>query len=99
MKILYSEFVKDDLQEIFDYLSDKNADAAYDTIDNIEKTILRLVQFPQSGSYSKIKELRAKDIRMVPYNKYLIFYKVNKIKEELQILRIIYGARDYSNLF
>lgn len=99
MKIIYSEFVESDLREIFEYISDKDEDAAYKTVNDIEKTILRLGQFPQSGGYNKIKELRAKNIRMIPYKKYLIFYKANINIDELQILRIIYGARDYKNLF
>ena len=99
MKIIYSEFVESDLREIFEYISDKDEDAAYNTVSDIEKTILRLGQFPQSGGYSKIKELRAKNIRMIPYKIYLIFYKANINIDELQILRIIYGARDYKNLF
>lgn len=99
MKIIYSEFVESDLREIFEYISDKDEDAAYKTVNDIEKTILRLGQFQQSGGYSKIKELRAKNIRMIPYKKYLIFYKANINIDELQILRIIYGARDYKNLF
>ena len=55
MKIIYSEFVESDLREIFEYISDKDEDAAYKTVNDIEKTILRLGQFPQSGGYIKIK--------------------------------------------
>ena len=98
MKIIYSEYVATDIEEIYEYIAANDENAAYKMIERIEHVILSLSDFPQLGSISKIKELHAKSIRMIPVEKYLVFYKINKQNDELQILRIIHGARDYEKL-
>lgn len=98
MNIIYSEYVATDIEEIYEYIAANDENAAYKMIEQFEHTILNLSEFPQLGNISKIKELHAKNIRMIPIEKYLIFYKINKQKNELQILRIIHGARDYEKL-
>lgn len=98
MKIVYSEYVAMDIEEIYEYIAVDDEGAAYEMVGRIEHAILNLLEFPQLGSVSKIKELHAKSIRMIPIEKYLVFYKINKRNDELQILRIIHGARDYEKL-
>ena len=99
MKLVYSEYVAEDIEEIYEYISADDENAASETIGQIEKAILGLLDFPLLGNVSRIRELRVRNIRMLPVGKYLVFYKVCAHKDEVQILRVLHGARDYRTLF
>jgi toxin ParE1/3/4 len=86
--------VKIDLAEIWDYIADDSelhADAFIETID--EKFHI-LAEQPNIGRARD--ELEA-GLRSFPLGRYVIFYRM--IKEGIEIIRVLHGARDLSAIF
>jgi len=84
-----------DLDEILSYLSTElaNPTAASAFIDHVEKTISRLVEFPQSGSVVENEFVTAKNIRKVPVGNYMLYYTLDNVEETVVIIRVLYAKR------
>lgn len=93
----YSRAIANDLDTIFNYIAKDSTTNAFQYITDIESTIIKLREFPLIGTLSKYPELKALNIRILPHDKYLIFYRFNQTNVE--ILRILHGAMNYKNLF
>ena len=93
-KVVFSPAAKKDLVEIGDYVAFKlqNKTAAKNLLQRIEKTVLTLKQFPESGAPL---EYAAPHIlyRYLICGNYMIFYHLSN--ETACIDRILYGRRDY----
>ena len=55
--------------------------------------------FPDMGFDSKYKELLALGIKILPFEKYLIFHTVNKRRQTVNIIRVLRGSVNYRRLF
>lgn len=95
----YSEKASLDLRAIFDYISDDSREAAVAYMAKIEKSILGLADFPEIGHKSLYSELEALGLRILPCDKYLIFYTVDKQNATVNIIRVLHGSRNYLHLF
>jgi len=78
-----------DLDEIWDYIAERNPDAADRVIDTILTRVRSLARFPLTG--------RARDdlrpgLRSSPVSPYVILFR--PVDDTVTILRIIHGARD-----
>ena len=70
--------------------------AARDLLDDLEKSIMLLQQFPYSCKlYQPVEPLEA-EYRMLPVKNYLVFYIV--MEHEVEIQRIIYAKMNIENL-
>ncbi len=83
-----------DLGGITRYLSKENPDAATKLITEVDRTIALLATFPLLGR--EVKDERLGRYRLVPIWDYLIFYIVTE--NEVQIRRVLHGARQYEHL-
>ncbi len=83
-----------DLSEIINYFASKNIDAGERFVDEFDKKCKYLANFPNMGrSYENIKS----NLRGVPLDDYIIFYRV--INSEVEIMRVISGYRNLESLF
>jgi toxin ParE1/3/4 len=89
-RIIRRERALDDLAEHWSYralaVDEASADAL---IDRIEKRLLLLAEYPESGS--KRDELRP-GLRSVPLGKLVLFY--NPLRDGIELVRVLDGRRD-----
>jgi toxin ParE1/3/4 len=84
-----------DIEGIADYLAKKaSLTAAERFLAKVNEKFKALAQFPNLGR--KREELYP-DLRSLPLEDYLIFYRL--VQEEIEILRVVSGDRDLKALF
>jgi len=71
----------------------KNPIAADNFLDDIEKQINSLKDYPERHPIINDPVLSAWGIRLITVNNYIIFYAING--NTINILRILYGKRDW----
>ena len=93
-KIRYLPIAQKDLQDIVLYILEnlKSPKAAMDLIDTLDKSILRLKQYPYSCKLYHPKESLESEYRFFSVKKYLVFYVVTK--NTVEIHRIVYVKMD-----
>lgn len=91
-EVRYLPIAVDDLNSIFDYISEKNIIAAEKFIDKLDSRIKLLEQQPQLGVVPRNIKLRSYGYRVLIVEVYLIFYIIKK--KRIEIHRIIHGSRN-----
>ncbi|HWB54217.1 MAG TPA: type II toxin-antitoxin system RelE/ParE family toxin [Tepidisphaeraceae bacterium] len=84
-----------DVLDIFVYIGERNFDAAERFLSAFDANLRRLAVMPNIGSLRAFGNPTLDGIRSWPisgFENYLIFYRL--IQGEVQILRVIHGARD-----
>jgi toxin ParE1/3/4 len=89
---------KEDFIEIVEYIAQDKPEAATDVADRIEASINHLGQNPSMGKRSREPRLAHLGYRYLVVGKYLIFYTVDDVDEDIIIHRILHRARDYVGL-
>ena len=99
-QIRYTPLAADDLDEIDTYISDTlcNPQAAEGLLEEMEKSINQLRNFPYIGSEVEDAYLASKGYRKLVVENYLVFHLVNEQLQEILIMRVLYGAREYRSL-
>jgi toxin ParE1/3/4 len=89
-----------DLDDIYRYISEKlfATSAATNILERIEKEIMRLRKFPFSCNYVADEYLRNKGYRKLIVDNYVALYLIEEEKEQVIIMRVLYGKRKYENL-
>lgn len=90
MKIFWTFSAQSDLENIFDYISQDNPQAAYKLYEEIIYKVEALIEFPYSGRPGRVQNTREKIISDLAY---VIIYRVHK--EMVQVLRILHGAQQW----
>ncbi len=99
-KIRYSDNAANDIEQIYRYISlEASPEIAANYLTKLETTILKLQDFPDIGATPRYEELKAINIRMLIHDKYLIFYRLNKDKSIVDIIRVLHGSQRYHKLF
>ena len=93
-KYTLSATAKRDLREIKNYMAEYSLDAASRFLDAFEEKCSRLANFPEMG---RSREELAPNLRSLPVDKYVIFYRA--VKNGIQIERLLSGYRDFETLF
>jgi len=96
--INYLPAAKRDLEEIINYIQSDNPDAALNLINDIDKNILQLKDFPFMGKIPEDAHLQSKGYRMLIVKNYIAFYVVFEDVREIEIRRIIHGKRRHQFL-
>jgi toxin ParE1/3/4 len=89
-----------DFEEIISTISQDNPDAAANVRSAIFETAESLGAHPGLGIHPRFSSTRLTGIRFIPasdYPNYLLFYREGT--EEVEILRILHGARNLPSLF
>jgi len=97
-KIVITETAKEELQEIFDYISSVlyAPMAAAKLIDEIKVAFKKIQRFPFSGSTIGKKYLEFSDYRKYIVKNYNIYYTVRD--NEVIIMNVMHQSRSYERL-
>ena len=98
--IVRTDRADEQLREIIFYIAEDSGsiDIALNYLDNIEKAISSLEDFPMSGSIPRYSILRKQGYRVLIVEKHLVFYKINEETKEIIIYAVVDGRREYRNL-
>ncbi len=98
-KIVYLPFAESDLLEALDYIAYTldAPKAARDLLDEFDKTVNRISEFPYAFELYRTDRPMKDEIRKVPVKNYVLYYAV--YQDRVEIRRFLYGKRDRSKLF
>ena len=94
MKVVITTPARLDLDEIAHYIANDSADRAVSFVGELIERCYSLSDFP--NAYPLIPRYESYNVRRCVHGHYLIFYRVGP--QQVDILRIIHGARDYVRL-
>lgn len=96
--VLLTEDAQHDLEEIDDYVTATDSQAAADhVLDNIEKVFLSLAELPARGSYPKeLLQLGIREYREVFFKPYRIIYRIQATS--VYVYLIADGRREMQTL-
>lgn len=99
-KIQFSKDARKDLKDIYVYIkySLQEAIIAKKLIDKIRKEIYKLEDNPTIYAIINDKIIKKREIRKVKVNNYIVFYKVEENKRIVEIVRIMYGRRNWTKI-
>lgn len=99
-KLVYLPIAKEDIAKAILYIAEhlKATKAAMDLLNSIEKSILKLAEFPYSCKVYKMTNEYENEYRILPVKSYLVFYMVNEEEKTVTIYRVIYSKRDLRNI-
>lgn len=92
MRLVYSPIAVRDLQDIYLYIASNSLKHAAKTVESISALCEALVASPGTGHRREDLDQDEFEIRTVAEGSYNIFYTVRG--DELQIVRVLHGARD-----
>lgn len=94
--ILYSEQSRTDLIEIYEYIAFQlmEPQIAANIYQSITSSIRLLERLPLRNALIDHEPWHSKGLRKMPVKNYLVFYTVDDAKNMIQIIRILYGARN-----
>ena len=86
------------LEKIHTYIRDSlsEPETAKKQIERIVKAFKSLDHFPLRHRVYDLEPFRSMGVRVLPVDNYLIFYHPNETTHIVEIIRVIYGARDLS---
>lgn len=98
-KIIRTDKADEQLRDIIFYIAEDSGsiDIALNYLDNIEKAINRLEEFPMSGSIPRYSILKKQGFRVLVVERHLVFYKINEGVKEVVIYVVVDGRREYRN--
>ena len=99
-EIRYLPLARKDLTGIINYIADhlKAPKAAMNLLNELDKSISGLEQFPQSCKvYQLIRELE-NEYRLLPVKNYLVFYVVKEKEKVVELHRIVYARMDLTKI-
>jgi toxin ParE1/3/4 len=82
------------LQDIFDYISEENPQAAERTVRRIHEAILRTAQIPRAGRIGRVPGTREAAVSGTPY---LVAYRI--LEKMIHVLAILHGAQEWPESF
>ncbi len=87
-----------DLESIFAYISEelKNPAAAIDQINDFEKAFESIRAFPESCPLVDNEYVKDKTLRKLLVNNYIAFFRI--MDGEIQVVRVLYGMRNYQDI-
>lgn len=99
-KIQFSKDARKDLKDIYVYIkySLQEPIIAKKLIDKIRKEIYKLEDNPIIYAIIKDEIIKKREIRKIKVNNYIVFYKVEENKSIVEIVRIMYGRRNWTKI-
>ena len=86
-----------DMEDIFRYIAEElcNPDAATGLINDMEQSLNRVCENPFACPLVRSKLIRDKTLRKLIVKNYIVFYRPVEPKQEIQVVRVLYGMMDY----
>ena len=99
-RIHFTRTAAADLEETVDYIDHAlfNPDASEHLLEQLEKELLNLAEFPESHARTEDPFLAEQGIRFVTVKNYLLFYTIDAENQAVYIIRFLYGKRDWINV-
>lgn len=87
-----------DMEQIFNYIAVElcNPTAAIGQINDFEKAFENVCAFPESCPHINNEYVKDKSLRKLVVNNYIAFYRVRD--NEIQVVRVLYGMRNFESL-
>ena len=95
-----TDIAEEDILSTVKYIADvlKNSIAANNLLDEIEKYEEILENTPNIYPFVSDDYLAKKGLRYVMIKNFLMFYTVDEVGKIVNVIRFIYGRRDWKNL-
>lgn len=99
-KVMYSSQALLDIKSIYDYISKKlyAPQSAKNQVNRIRKEIRALDILPTRYSLVEWEPWASMQMHKLPVNNYIVFYIVDEQKQNVNIIRIVYGGRNLEKL-
>ncbi len=99
-QIIRTEKADNQLRDLLYYIADDSGEIeiALNYLNKLEKAIMRLSDFPDSGSIPRYAILKKQGFRVLIVDKNLVFYKTDHVHKEVIIYAIVDGRQEYLNL-
>jgi len=94
MKVIWTDPAIEDLRALRDYIGRDSDFYAADMVEQMVLSVEKLLQFPRMGRV--VPETQDESIRELLHQNYRIIYRITG--ERIEILTIIHGSRDLTNL-
>ena len=90
MRLRYTSAARDDLDHIYNHIAEQNPQAANRVEQHIRAAIELLPTWPHMGVMTDIQNVRRLPVVRYPY---AVFYRIETIREEIQVLRVLHGRQ------
>jgi toxin ParE1/3/4 len=91
MKVRFEPAARDELDNIFDWISKHNPQAALDLITRIEEKVMRL-ETPELANMGRPGLVqRTRELLEYPY---IVVYRVDKTRDQVVVVSVVHGAQD-----
>ena len=99
-QLRFTPIAEDDLEGIYRYISEHLVapEAANGLMDDIEASIMRLKEFPYSGSPVTDDILSSRGYRKLIVKNYIVFHLIDEVEKQIVIMRVLYGAQKYESI-
>lgn len=98
-KIIRTDLADSQLRETILYIAEVYGQAtALEKLDEIEKQIMLLENFPEMGVLPKYYVLRKQGFRVLLLEKNIVFYKIDETQKQIIIYAIVSYKQDYINI-
>lgn len=96
--LIFADSFDIDLKSIVNYIAADSPKNARNFETGVIKKIENLSDMPLMGYRTKIKKYRAIGFRNLVIGKYLTYYRVDELKKEVEVIRIVHGSRKQERL-
>lgn len=95
--IIIEKYAQKDLESIYNYICNNlfNKEAAIKLLNKINEKFDSIALFPKSAPLIINNYVKNKNLRKLLIDNYIAFYEVDDIKNEIKIIRIMYGMQNY----
>ncbi len=99
-QIVRTEKADNQLRDLIYYIADDSGsvDTALKYLGKLEKAMMRLSDFPESGSTPRYAILRKQGHKVLIAEKQLVFYKVDNTNKKVTIYAVVDSRQEYRNL-
>lgn len=99
-RIQRTDKANDQLYSLIQYIADDSGDVdlALNYLDKIEEAVIRLSDFPYSGTVPRYSILKKQGYRVLIFERLLVFYKADDETKMITIHAVVDGRMEYRNL-
>lgn len=96
-QIVRTDKFNDQLHDIILYIANDSGDidTALRCLDAIETAVMRLREFPESGSIPRYSLLKRQGYRVLIVERHLVFYKTDKLARRVVLYAVVDSRREY----
>lgn len=99
-EVLRTATADEHIRGIAQYLTEVSgsSDVALRFVDDLEEATQRLAEFPRLGSVPRWGALARRGYRVLGVKKYLLFYTIDDDRQQVVVVAVIHGSREYWRL-